>query len=77
MQDRDKLTKNRTEQALCNRPTYIMPTVQHKQRKSLKGELKGKLKWVMGKRWGEVLTVDGQVLRGDFYIRAHKSTGCW
>ena len=30
VQDRDKLTKNRTEQALCNRPTYIIPTVQYK-----------------------------------------------
>ena len=40
VQDRDKLTNNRTEQALCNRPMYIIPTVQHKQRKSLKGELK-------------------------------------
>ena len=30
VQDKDKLTKNRTEQALCNRPTYIIPTVQYK-----------------------------------------------
>ena len=40
VQDRDKLTKNRTEQALCNRPMYIIRTVQHKQRKLQKHELK-------------------------------------
>ena len=62
-------------QQACVYCTYS--TVQ--MMKSLNRELKPseKLKWEMEKRWGEILTVDGQVLRGDFYIRAHKRTGCW
>ena len=65
VQDRDKLTKNRTEQVLCNRPMYISCTYSTTQMmKSLKQELKPseKLKWEKEKRLGEILTVDGQVL---------------
>ena len=41
---------------------YTYSTAQTEEITERSIEAKGKLKWVMGKRWGEVLTVDGQVL---------------
>ena len=57
--------QNRTEKALCNRPMYISCTYSTVRTEGITEiwiEAKGKLKWEMEKRWGKLLTVDGQVL---------------